>query len=446
MQRDYKDHIQRAFKFDQEIAEISCRLISLEATEIKHSKDDLTHLEMIPKFVDAYEAALKEIIRRREFMNTYFETFRLLRELFAEENKHRGDFLSKFGESLPYDFVPGLGANLPSLPPDSDFLEDQNLPPLPLPTPLLPLPAHFLPYPTFALAPPLELKEGVECNSLGLLPLSTSFILTQNTRILWNFFSKILKNFLNSTKVENTTEDSVVFDGCGSLREWAGNCTRDPIEISRVRDVTYKELQDEKEKRNICENELRQLRGKVEELVEARKELEKKLAEALVKAEISATLSSTLQDQVQDLQQKVSFKNNASISRCLKEGDITVFVRFGFDIWAPLIRHQQFIENGEIDLSEEPEDLFRIQDTTIRYVLDLESLSESTRISIQGDSISLIYAEVDEIVEEIVSLSNNRQLLSFYDYDRIYKVKVSRIRLGAGFEQGKLTFRSLESN
>lgn len=64
----------------------------------------------------AYEACLKEISRRREFINIFYDRYESIHDQVQGENQTRTQFLERFGSVLPFKFVPGLGAILPKLP------------------------------------------------------------------------------------------------------------------------------------------------------------------------------------------------------------------------------------------------------------------------------------------------------------------------------------------
>lgn len=68
------------------------------------------------RMTQAYEACLKEISRRREFSQNFYERYELMEEEVNGENMTRQQFLEKFGSVLPFNFIPGLGAILPKLP------------------------------------------------------------------------------------------------------------------------------------------------------------------------------------------------------------------------------------------------------------------------------------------------------------------------------------------
>ena len=78
--------------------------------------------------IEAYEAALREISRRREFMSTFYEQYLELEETVRTENITRHQFLNKYGKVIPFKFVPGLNSILPDVPDSANFSNDMNLP------------------------------------------------------------------------------------------------------------------------------------------------------------------------------------------------------------------------------------------------------------------------------------------------------------------------------
>lgn len=95
--------------------------------DVSELQKDFAFLEIARKMKTAYEAALKEVSRRREFSRTTLVEYQHIRELFIAENQERAKFISLYGEVIPKDFMPGLTHKLPDLP-LKFFSEEQDLP------------------------------------------------------------------------------------------------------------------------------------------------------------------------------------------------------------------------------------------------------------------------------------------------------------------------------
>lgn len=112
----------------KDINSISVELISFLQNDLKKLDEDFQHLLKAEKMTLAYEACLKEISRRNEFIRNFYSRYELIDEEVQRENLTRNQFLEKFGSVLPFKFVPGLGAILPKLPSKVKFQADFNLP------------------------------------------------------------------------------------------------------------------------------------------------------------------------------------------------------------------------------------------------------------------------------------------------------------------------------
>ena len=128
IQKESLNAIRDLFKSCNQLVDISCKLLAFEKSDVKNCQNDMHKLLMPQQMLDAYEATLVEVSRRRAFMKHNYESYKEVRNLFESENKERRVFLEKYGKLLPYDFLPDISSILPELPSDSEFKEEHELP------------------------------------------------------------------------------------------------------------------------------------------------------------------------------------------------------------------------------------------------------------------------------------------------------------------------------